>query len=155
MTTSGTRTEPALPEPLKVLIADDDPQFRQILATAVGLLGHSCEVARDGQEAWEMHLLKPADVILSDWKMPKMDGLELCAKIRSTDQPTKVHTYFVMLSGQKDREYVLEGKAAGANEYLTKPIDLEKLKHRLEVAQAVIARWVGALRGETETKDSN
>jgi CheY-like chemotaxis protein len=149
MTTSGTRTGPALPPPLKVLIADDDPQFRQILATAVGLFGHSCEVARDGQEAWEMHLVKPADVILSDWKMPKMDGLALCARIRGTDQRTRVHTYFVMLSGQKDREYVLEGKAAGADEYLTKPIDLEKLKIHLEVAQAVIARWVGAVLDET------
>jgi CheY-like chemotaxis protein len=153
MTTSGTRTAPAHPEPLKVLIADDDPQFRLILATAVSLFGHSCEVARDGQEAWEMHLAKPADVILSDWLMPKMDGLALCAKIRGTDRSTKVHTYFVMLSGQKDREYVLEGKAAGANEYLTKPIDLEKLKLHLEVAQAVIARWIAAV--PSETKDSN
>jgi CheY-like chemotaxis protein len=153
MTTSGSRTAPALPEPLKVLIADDDPQFRQILATAVGLFGHSCEVARDGQEAWEMHLVKRADVILSDWKMPKMDGLALCAKIRGTDQATKVNTYFVMLSGQKDREYVLEGKAAGADEYLSKPIDLEKLKMHLEVAQAVIARWIAAV--PRETKDSN
>jgi DNA-binding response OmpR family regulator len=153
MTTSGTRTPPALHEPLKVLIADDDPQFRQILATAVGLFGHSCEVACDGQQAWEMHLVNRADVILSDWKMPKMDGLALCAKIRSTDEPTKVHTYFVMLSGQKDREYVLEGKAAGADEYLTKPLDLEKLKMHLEVAQAVIARWIAAVLDET--KDSN
>jgi CheY-like chemotaxis protein len=153
MTLSGTQAAPALYEPLRVLIADDDPQFRQILATAVGLFGHSCEVACDGREAWAMHLVKRADVILSDWKMPNMDGLELCAKIRSTDQTTRVDTYFVILSGQKDREYVLEGKAAGANEYLTKPIDLEKLKVHLEIAQAVIARWVEAV--PNETKDSN
>ena len=142
MTPSGPKTPPAIPEPLKVLIADDDPSFRQILATAVGLLGHSCVVARDGQEAWEMHLLNRADVILSDWKMPTLDGLKLCAKVRGNDCATQVHTYFVLLTGRKDREHVVEGTAAGANEYLTKPLDLEKLKFHLEAARAVIARWV-------------
>ena len=99
-----------------------------------------------------MHLVKPADVILSDWKMPKIDGsgaLRKDPRHRSADEGAHVLRHALV----KKKQYVLEGIAAGADEYLTKPIDLEKLKIHLEVAQTVIARWVGAVLDET--KDSN
>src|SRR3954447_2016882 len=59
---------------LKVLIVDDDHDSRRALERAVVLLGHTCRAARDGQQAWEMHQAEHADVILSDWGMPGIDG---------------------------------------------------------------------------------
>jgi two-component system cell cycle response regulator len=137
ITPSATETTYPTREPLKVLIAEDDPEFRQILAAAVRQLGHSCAVAGDGLEAWEMHQLNRADVILSDWKMPTMDGLNLCRKIRSTDPPHS-YTHVILLTGQNDKAHFVEGMEAGADDYLTKPLDLDQLKVHLEATRRVM-----------------
>jgi two-component system chemotaxis response regulator CheY len=88
-TTSTSSPDAAVSRPgrevrarLKVLVAEDDDAGRHALVAAVRLLGHECRSARDGLEAWEMHQQEPADVILSDWQMPRMDGLELCRRTR-------------------------------------------------------------------------
>jgi diguanylate cyclase (GGDEF)-like protein len=130
-------TQPA-PEPLKVLVADDDPEFRQILAAAVGHLGHSCATACDGLEAWQMHQAERADVVLSDWKMPMMDGPELCRKIRSTDLP-QAYTHVIMLTGESDKAHFVEGMDAGADEYITKPLDIAALRAHLLVARRTMS----------------
>ncbi len=74
----------AVAAPLEVLVADDDDAAREALVAAVESLGHRCRAARDGLEAWELHRQRRADVILSDWKMPGMDGLELCRRTRAS-----------------------------------------------------------------------
>jgi two-component system chemotaxis response regulator CheY len=123
---------------LKVLIVDDDENSRRALERAVVLLGHTCRSARDGQEAWEMHQAEHADVILSDWGMPGIDGLELCRRTRVAEGDGP-YTYFIFVSAFDDREHFLQGMNAGADDYQAKPIDFDELRARFISASRVIA----------------
>jgi DNA-binding response OmpR family regulator len=124
--------------PLKVLVAEDDQASREALQKAVRMLGHECRAARDGLDAWSMHLDERADVILSDWRMPRMDGLELCRRTRAAETDGR-RTYFVFLTHFADYDHVLEGMAAGADDYHGKPIDLDELQARLDSARRVLS----------------
>jgi CheY-like chemotaxis protein len=82
---------------LKILIAEDDAVSRTILRRAVEKLGHECLAAEDGEKAWELYRETPGvDVIISDWMMPGIDGLELCRRIRRASRPE--YTYFIFLT---------------------------------------------------------
>src|ERR1700722_9389124 len=115
---------PTVPQSLKVLVAEDDPDCRRELEMAVRLLGHSCTVACDGLEAWEMHRMDRADVILADWNMPRLDGIGLCRRIRR--YPGDDYTHFILVTGNADKAHFIEGMHAGADEYITKPVDLDE-----------------------------
>ncbi len=135
---SGMRT--AARATLNVLVVDDDDDVRSTVQEAVRQLGHECRTAGDGLEAWTMHQADRADVILSDWKMPRMDGLELCRRTRAlgTDSP---YTYFIFLTGLTDKDHFIRGMEAGADDYHPKPVDLDELQARLTSAQRVIALY--------------
>jgi len=137
MTAQTTTLRPA-PKPLRVIVAEDDPGAGQIVEYVVRRLGHSCQVACDGREAWTMHQANRADLIISDWKMPKMDGLQLCREVREGDPP-EWHTHFILVTGGSDRSLLAEGLHAGADEFITKPLDLAELEARLEAAWRVVA----------------
>jgi two-component system cell cycle response regulator len=126
-----------IPEPLRVIVAEDDPNVRQIVEFVVRGLGHSCRVAYDGSEAWTMHKANRADLIISDWKMPIMDGLRLCREVREGDAP-EWHTHFILITGRDDRSHLVEGLRAGADEFITKPLHLAELEARLEAAWRVV-----------------
>ena len=122
-------------KPLKILMADDSATSRLVLQRALERLGHEALVARDGVEAWSSFLLARPSVVISDWVMPSMDGAELCRRIRQeSDGP---YTYFVMLTSLEDKEHVLDGMRAGADDYLTKPLDEHELEVRLIAAARV------------------
>jgi diguanylate cyclase (GGDEF)-like protein len=123
-----------------VLVVDDDEMDRHGLQRAVVLLGHECRSAKDGFEAWQMHQSERADVILSDWLMPRMDGLELCRQVRSTDIEG-AYTYFVFMTGLDDKEHFLRGMEAGADDYHTKPVDIDELEARLVSAARVVSLY--------------
>jgi two-component system cell cycle response regulator len=126
------------PTVLKVLVVDDDDDTRETLQMAVQALGHECRVARDGMEAWHFHRTEHADVILSDWKMPRMDGLDLCRHIRAADDGA-AYTYFILLAGYGDHDHFLQGMKAGADDYHAKPVGLDELQARLASAGRAIA----------------
>jgi len=134
----GRMTEGLPFGPLKVLVAEDDKPSREALQKAVKELGHECRVAEDGLEAWLMHQEEPAQVVLSDWRMPRMDGLELCRRMRAADTD-RHYTYFVFLTHFSDQEHSFEGLAAGADDYHGKPIDLNELQARLNFAARVLS----------------
>jgi diguanylate cyclase (GGDEF)-like protein len=123
-------------EQLKVLIADDELESRQGLEMAVRSLGHSCAVARDGLEAWEMFQADRPDVLLADWNMPKLDGIGLCRRIRG--EVGARYTHFIFVTGKTDKVHFLEGMHAGADDYITKPVDLDELEARLEVSRRAV-----------------
>lgn len=79
---------------------------------------------------------RPADVVISDWEMPKMTGAELCRRVRAMEDGR--YTYFILMSGFHDRVHLLEGMAAGADDYQKKPIDLDELEARLVSAARVV-----------------
>jgi diguanylate cyclase (GGDEF)-like protein len=136
------RAEPlpsARTESLKVLVVDDDPDTRDAVEQAVRSLGHSCALACDGVEAWDMYGADRADVVISDWMMPRMTGVELCRRIRGED-PARPYTHFIFITGNGDKAHSVEGMRAGADDYLVKPIDIDQLETRLEVARRILTR---------------
>lgn len=122
---------------LQILVVEDDPSTRGALRMAVRALGHDCRAAADGSEACRMLAERPADVVISDWEMPRMTGAELCRKIREMEDGR--YTYFILTSAFHDRLHLLEGMAAGADDYQKKPIDLDELEARLVSAARVVA----------------
>jgi two-component system cell cycle response regulator len=121
---------------LKILIAEDDAVSRTILRRAVEKFGHECLTAEDGEKAWKLYQNTPeVDVIISDWMMPGIDGLELCRRIRRVSHPE--YTYFIFLTALGDRDHLLIGFEAGADDYLSKPLDRDELHVRLILASRV------------------
>ena len=120
---------------MRILIADDEPTSLLVLQAALAQLGHECLTAADGLEAWRLLQTGAVDVIISDWVMPGMDGVELCRRLR--EQPRAEYTYFIFLTGNTEKHQVLTGIEAGADDYLTKPLDPEELHVRLRVAARV------------------
>ncbi len=123
--------------PLDVLVVEDDPSTREALEIAIQALGHTCRVAADGDEAWRMLEAAHADVVISDWELPGLNGAELCRRIRSIEDGG--YTYFILMTGFHDRAHLLEGMAAGADDYQKKPVDLDELEARLVSAARVVA----------------
>ncbi|HTB73585.1 MAG TPA: diguanylate cyclase, partial [Polyangiaceae bacterium] len=124
-------------EPLKVLVVDDERDCCEAMEIAVRSLGYSCSTARDGIEAWEIYAANRADVILSDWKMPGMDGLRLCQKVRE-DGSSNSYTHFIFVTGNGDKAHFIHGMQAGADDYIAKPVDMDELQARLMAARRVV-----------------
>jgi diguanylate cyclase (GGDEF)-like protein len=122
---------------MKILIADDSAAPRQMLRRELENLGHECVVAEDGNEAWTLFQSVGADVVISDWMMPGMDGDEFCRRVRS--HPSAPYVYFILLTSLEGRKHVVEGMQAGADDYLTKPFDADELATRLIAAERVTA----------------
>ena len=120
---------------MRVLIAQDDAVARLIARRAVERLGHECAVAGDGLEAWDTYDKGAVDVILSDWRMPGVDGLELCRRVREAGS----YAYFVLMTSLDERDQILPAIMAGADECLTKPLQLDHLEATLITAMRVTA----------------
>ncbi len=121
---------------MRVLIADDDPINRAILAEIVAGLGHETVVAVDGLEAWRIAAVGGIDVLLTDWLMPGLDGPDLCRRMRGEESGE--YSYIVMITGLGRPEQILEGMSAGADDYLVKPVDAFTVRTHLIAAQRVI-----------------
>lgn len=122
---------------MKILIAEDDGVSLRILQKAIERFGHECLEAADGAQAWEIYARTPdLDVIISDWMMPGMDGVELCRRVRAEPHADS-YTFFIFLTAMGDREHLLEGMQAGADDHLPKPLDREVLGVRLISAERV------------------
>jgi len=120
---------------MRILVAEDDSVSRLMAVKAVEQLGYTCVSASDGLDAWEKYLREGADVVISDWMMPRVDGIELCRRIRARED--RRYTYFIILTALSEREYRLTGMRAGADDYLAKPLDREDLMLRLIAAERV------------------
>ena len=121
---------------VRVLIAEDDAPIRELLLDTLARQGYAGLAARDGQEAWELYTAEGADVIVSDWLMPRVEGPELCRRVREHDSP---YTYFILLTALGDQQHHLHGRKSGADDYLAKPFDLEDLAARMITAERVVS----------------
>jgi diguanylate cyclase (GGDEF)-like protein len=134
---------------MKVLIAEDSAGPRMLLEKAVLGLGHECVIAEDGEKAWELFQGGGTEVVISDFMMPGIDGDELCRRVRGANHP---YVYFILLTSLEHQRHVMRGMEAGADDYLTKPLDSDLLEARLAAAARVSAlhRELGEQRTELE-----
>lgn len=122
---------------MRILIADDDPISRRVLEATLTRWGFKVDVAHDGEEAWQIlsHPSAPAMAIV-DWMMPRLDGPDLCRRLRETD--IERYIYVILLTSKQLEEDLVEGLGAGADDYLTKPFKPAELKVRLRAGNRIL-----------------
>lgn len=121
---------------MKILIADDDEITRLLLASALTKLGHSVCEARNGSEAWESWLTGEFPLIISDWMMPDLNGLDFCRQVRA--HPREGYTYLVLLTSRSGKTHYLEAMDAGADDFITKPFEKDEFAARIRVAERIL-----------------
>jgi two-component system, cell cycle response regulator len=122
---------------VKVLIADDDTISRRILQVALTKWGYETVATQNGREAWEV--LQQTDaprMAVLDWMMPELDGIEVCQEVRK--QSGQSYTYLLLLTSKSHKAEIIAGLNAGADDYLTKPVDLEELRVRLQAGRRIL-----------------
>jgi DNA-binding response OmpR family regulator len=122
---------------VKVLIAEDDMVSRRLLEASLTRWGYEVVVTCDGAAAWEV--LQRGDapsLVILDWMMPGMDGIEVCRRVRSA--LTAMPPYLILLTAKGRREDIVTGLRAGANDYVTKPFDREELRARMQVGMRMV-----------------
>lgn len=118
---------------MKILIAEDEMVSRWVLKETLTAWGHDVTACENGKDAWELYREGNYPMVISDWMMPLMNGLELCRTIRAMN--TSLYCYFTLLTTESGKDRFLEGMEAGADDYLIKPFDKDHLKARLTVAE--------------------
>src|SRR5215813_12966651 len=122
---------------MKVLIAEDDLDSRELLGWILEKLGYQVVATSNGKEAWNVFRRGRFRIVISDVLMPEVDGLELCRRIRKHKQSK--YTYIIMITALIGKKDYLEGMDAGADDFVTKPFDPDELRARLRVAERIIS----------------
>ena len=122
---------------MRVLVVDDDEVTTAVLEHSLIEFGYDVTVARNGREAFDLIRSGEIRMVVSDWCMPEMSGLELCRRIRQRRGGTYV--YIIMLTSNSSTKNVVEGLNAGADDYITKPFQPEELQVRLRVGERVLS----------------
>ena len=120
---------------MRVLVADDDPLMREIVREFLRTFDHECTTVDDGNAAWQHLVAHGADVVVSDWLMPGLNGLQLCEQVRT--HPEVAYPYFILLTARGDHPDVLTAFRAGVDGHLTKPLDPDALEAALVIAERV------------------
>lgn len=125
---------------MNVLIAEDDIISCRALEKNLQDWGYEVLVTKNGEEAWEIIRNGGIRLAILDWSMPKMNGLELCHKIRNEYQPKEEkYIYIILLTGRDLEEDIITGLSAGADDYITKPFSYMELKVRIQNGERIIA----------------
>jgi phosphoserine phosphatase RsbU/P len=121
---------------MKTLVADDDPTLRLLIASVVRGLGHEVVECASGNEAWDRFRSGAFPIVITDWMMPGLDGIQLTQHIRRA--PSEAYTYVIMLTSKVKREDYLEGLNAGADAFLMKPLDTAMLEAQILIAARIL-----------------
>jgi DNA-binding response OmpR family regulator len=116
---------------MKILIAEDDPVSRRLLEATLGKWGHEVIVTRDGAEAWDaLQGSEPPRLLILDWMMPGADGPELCRRLR--ERADGASFYVLLLTAKSQKDDIVAGLKAGADDYVVKPFHPEELRARVQ-----------------------
>lgn len=126
---------------MNVLVADDDGMTRLLLSSALRKLGHVVREAETGGDALEVWLQERPPLVISDWMMPGMDGLEFCRKIRAEQGPQL--TYVILLTAREGKENYLEAMEAGVDDFIVKPFEKEQFAAHIRVATRILGLHEG------------
>ena len=122
---------------MKILIAEDDNVNRTILERFLEKWGYEVLAVTDGTQAWQILQAEGAPrLVILDWMMPGMDGAEICREVRKRNEPS--YTYILLVTAKSQKRDILEGLQAGADDYLTKPIDAHELRARLRTGRRIL-----------------
>lgn len=122
---------------MEILIAEDDLISRTLLSRVLSKMGYQVIESGNGREAWAIFQERNIQLLITDWIMPEMDGLDLTRKIRSSDKISN-YVYIVILTGRKGIDNIVDGLDAGADDYLVKPFSPKELNARLKIGQRIL-----------------
>ena len=122
---------------MQVLVVEDDDIVAEILANALSAFGYDVTIAVDGRRAFELLRTGEFRLVLSDWEMPEMSGVELCRRIRQ--RPWSSYIYVILLTSHSGVGNTIHGLEAGADDFITKPFQPQELRLRLRVGERILA----------------
>ena len=122
---------------MKVLIADDNPVFQNVLESMLTSWGYDVIVAGNGDEAWlQLQAEESPRLAILDWMMPGMDGIEVCRRVRSENRPGYV--YILILTAKTQSEDLIMAMDAGSDDFVSKPFKSQELRARLRAACRIL-----------------
>jgi phosphoserine phosphatase RsbU/P len=119
-----------------VLIVDDDAVSGAQLSAVARAAGYSVSAVYNGREAWDALKLSRFRVVISDWYMPGLDGVELCRRVRA--RRGEPYVYFILVTSRGGKQQYLTAMQAGADDFIAKPVDPDELQARLGVAERIL-----------------
>lgn len=123
----------------KVHLVEDDRTTRRLLENLTSMLGYQTVAYSNGQEALEAFKVEQPSIVISDWMMPELDGLDLCRQLRCQSETTGSYTYFILVTAQRrSRANLEQAIEAGVDDFLKKPIGSEEIWNRLRVAERIL-----------------
>lgn len=129
-------TSPSAQSAWRILLVDDEPTQRLIMARLLKRAGYEVETAANGKEALAKIEAGDFQLMITDWEMPEMDGLALCRAVRAGGFEGYVYT--ILLTARDSKAHIIEGLEAGADDYLTKPVDDSELMARLNTGRRIL-----------------
>ncbi len=120
---------------MRILICDDEDLAIKILRRYLTQWGHEVTSAEDGAQAWELFQKGEFPIVISDWSMPHLDGLELIRRIRAAE---RAYVYTILITGRTSKEDLVRGMEAGADDFVSKPFDRDELRVRLREGERII-----------------
>lgn len=139
---------------MRILIAEVDPGFRNILRSLVEEAGHQAVIALDGQQALDQHRSHRCDLLITDWQLPRVDGLALSHLIRKHDGES-AYTWIILLTARQDQDDLDESSAAGVDDLLPTPVRRHELLRRLKVARRIVQLQQALAAERAELKYAN
>jgi len=121
---------------MNILIVDDSITMLNILKKNITKWGHTVYTSENGVAAWEKLKTEPVDIVISDWMMPEMNGIELCKKLRKENNNRYV--YFIVISVENNLEKIVYALNSGADDYIAKPVNFDELKARLGIGTRIV-----------------
>jgi len=135
----------------RVLIAEDDAMSRKILQSWLENWGYRVTVAENGALAWNIVQCEDSpELLILDWVMPEIDGIELCRKIR--DREHSPYQYILLATARNEKQDLVRGLEAGADDYLTKPLDRSELRARLRVGERILTLQRDLIRAREDVR---
>src|SRR6266704_6192086 len=119
----------------KILVADDSPLYRKLVEETLAHEQYTLCLAKNGREASDLLTEYRPALVITDWEMPDITGIELCARIRRDEA---AYTYIILLTSKADKDQIVSGLAAGADDYLTKPFHSGELLARVAVGRRIV-----------------
>ena len=121
-----------------ILIVEDDRLSRKFLETTIRKTGNEVVSVENGKKALEIMSERFFPIILTDWMMPEMDGIELCKAIRKNSNASSIYVYIILLTVRDSQDDIITGFEAGADDYLTKPVNLAELIARINTGKRIL-----------------